>query len=1040
MKRKLITTLIVIACVIVAGIILFNFVLKTEPSYVKDISKEKFNKAYDILNNAYVDQGQKPEVYYTDFIKKNNTIGSGKASADVQGGVSADSFYEANKKNKDVPEAVKDYKGKMKSLDYQEKAKYEITAEKAGLYYLSIDYISAGSSLTNYTVSMTVNGKQEYSEMSTIRLPITWKDTNNKNFVSSGKLKTFPKDGYKDEMNPDQVKVQQWEQTYLYNNTYTTTTPLCFYLKKGTNEIELENVSSGGLGIGSLRIEEAKDNTKSYKEYSKAHGKDAVVKDDKYKLEIDAVNYYRKNSTEITYDNDVDDSLTRFNIDYKKINILKWSDAGVETTYTFDVKKTGNYNIALHLKNGKKEFETFETIKLDGEVPFKEMYKYAFSGDKTGYQNEMLKDKKGDAYKFYLTKGRHSISIKQENEPVMEAYRYALLIEKHVTNFDLEIKKITGSEVDENRNWKMTTYIQNIVPYLNSYEDMIQHIRFLLQDYSKNGNAGAILSYLDQAEQYIKNMKKIPDDIALHTEDLTGPDNSILVSLSSFVQELTTNDFTLDRIYICGDEDQLGKASSSVGSSIWTGIKSLVNTFITDKYDTKLSEDKDTITIWFNKATTHVNLLQKMAASKFANSKYAKDYEKKTGRKLKVHITAIPDPSKFTLAIAAKKTPDIAMGLMSYMPFDLCSRGALYDFTKFPDFWKVANRFPTGAFVSYVYNEGVYAVPEQTDFNAVVYRKDIFRQLGVKVPDNWDELIEILPTLQRYGKNFYHNISLGITGYKWFYQTAPMILQNGGQLYVQDKNGIVKTGVDSKNAVRGLQMLGDLFNKYSLDTSVNSFFNSFRYSTLPIGIIGMEDYTLIKNGAPELDGEWEIAPYIGTKQKDGVTNRTFVANGTGCAIMKGSKKKDAAWAFIKWWTDKETQTEYTNTLTSSYGKTYFWLSSNLEALQNNPMDEKDKNVMLKQINWVTDVTRTPGQYLLERTISNIWTSMVFDGVSAQVSVDEKKADVNKEITRKMQELGYYNDKGQLVKKFKLRGYDWIKKNQQNAMKKKGGKK
>ena len=39
----------------------------------------------------------------------------------------------------------------------------------------------------------------------------------------------------------------------------------------------------------------------------------------------------------------------------------------------------------------------------------------------------------------------------------------------------------------------------------------------------------------------------------------------------------------------------------------------------------------------------------------------------------------------------------------------------------------------------------------------------------------------------------------------------------------------------------------------------------------------------------------------------------------------------------------------------------------------------------------------------------------------------------------MTELGYYNDKGQLIKKFKLRGYDWIKKNQQNAMKK-GGKK
>ena len=104
----------------------------------------------------------------------------------------------------------------------------------------------------------------------------------------------------------------------------------------------------------------------------------------------------------------------------------------------------------------------------------------------------------------------------------------------------------------------------------------------------------------------------------------------------------------------------------------------------------------------------------------------------------------------------------------------------------------------------------------------------------------------------------------------------------------------------------------------------------------------------------------------------------------------------------------------------------------MEALQNNPMDESDKNVVLDQINYVTDITRTPGQYLLERTISNIWTTMVFDGTSAQVAVDEAKSDVNKEIVRKMQELGYYDDDGNMIKEFKLQGYDWIQKNKDAA--------
>ena len=44
----------------------------------------------------------------------------------------------------------------------------------------------------------------------------------------------------------------------------------------------------------------------------------------------------------------------------------------------------------------------------------------------------------------------------------MEAYRDALLIEQHLTDFELEITKITGTNIDKNRKWKMTKYIPEI--------------------------------------------------------------------------------------------------------------------------------------------------------------------------------------------------------------------------------------------------------------------------------------------------------------------------------------------------------------------------------------------------------------------------------------------------------------------------------------------------------------------------------------------------------------------------------------------------
>ena len=887
--------------------------------------------------------------------------------------------------------------------------------------------MSVGESLSDYTVSATINGKQQYSEMNTIALPILWTDVDTDKYVGSDEKKDFPLDSYGDEMAPSQNRIQKWTNTYLYNNTYVSSTPLCFYLEKGENEINIENVSSGGLALGKLMAQEAKTNVASYKDYAAQHQDAELVTAEDDQLEIDAVYYTQKNSTDAVYGTDTNTSLTRFNIDHEKLNTLQWNSAGNEIVYTFNVKKTGNYNIAFHYDNGKKEFQSFETIKIDGEVPFEEMYNYAFEPVSSGYENVTLADKDGNNYNFYLTEGKHTIAIKQENEPVMEAYRYALLLQQHLTDFQLEITKITGSDVDTERNWKMTKYIPEISDYLNAYETIIKHIRYLLQDYSPNGNSSAILAYLDEAQQFIKTMKKYPDEIALHTKDLTGAENSILVSLSNFTTEVTSNEFTLDRIYIYGEKNQIKSANPSLASSMWTGVRSLVNTFTSDKYATGAKEDSKTLTIWVNRAITHVDLLQKMVDTEFVPY-----YKEQTGKDIKVKVSTMPDVSKLTLAIAADQTPDVALGLMSYVPFDLSSRGALYDLTKFDDFWTVARRFPTGSFVSYVYNEGMYAIPETTDFNAIVYRTDIFKNLGLKVPNTWDDLIEILPTLQRYGMNFYHNISLGTTGYKWFYQTAPMILQNGGELYTQDDNGLITTGIDSKKSVKGLQLLGDLFTKYSLDTSVQTFFNSFRYSVLPIGIVGMEDYTLIKNGAKELDGKWAISQYLGTKQEDGTVNRTFVANGTGGAIFNTSDKKQEAWEFLKWWTSKSVQTEYTYTLRSSYGKTFFWLSANRAALENNPMDEADKKIITEQINYVTDVTRTPGQYLLERTISNIWTTMVFDGTAGQVAVDEAKNDVNKEIVRKMKELGYYDENGKMVKKFKLQGYDWIKENQDKA--------
>ncbi len=973
---KLKKILITIAVVILLGVGAFLLFGRNQAKYVDDVSPEELKNAYTLLAGSV----NSADLTLVDY-KLLQSLLPGKGNYEIK---------------KDLQE-----------LNYQKTIEYTVNADADGIYYLALDYKPADNTYLEYTISIAVNGKNQYSEQKTIALPIIWKDS----------VSEYQTDRYGDQIAPVQSKVPGVYKTYLFNNTYSSAAPLPVSLKKGANTITITNVSNDGLEVGSLYVESAESKAPDYTTYKEKYKDKNVVHD---LISINATDYTDKNSAEIIYQASQNPALYPFNAEYKKLNILSWTSTGAEINYTVKVEKDGLYAVALHYSNDKEETNSFQTIRIDGQVPFKEFESYPFEYTSGSWANKVLADEKGNPYYVYLTAGEHKLTIKTEGEAIAEALRYGRLIAAHVTDFALEIKKIAGENPDKYRTWKMTQYIPEIADYLAAYKTLLQHIRYTLQYDMDYGTNSALMSYLDKAEQFVTEMAEYPDEIALYTSDLTGRDNSMLVAMSTFTSALMKESFSLDRIYLCDSGKKLPAAKANVFKTAGNSIAGVYYSFTSPKYKIKDNDD-EVLEIWVNRALTHVDLLQKMVDTEFTP---------KTG--IKVKISVMPDANKLTLASAANDTPDVALGLSSYMPFDLACRGALYDLTRFPDFWETAGRFAPGTMVPYTYNEGIYAIPETMDFAATIYRTDIFNNLNLEVPDTWDELINLLPTLQRYGMNFYHNISSGV-GYKWFYQTTPLLYQNGGHLYTDDG---MSTAIDSVESVQGLKRLGELFVAYSLDTTVNEFFNSFRYSTLPIGICDSNTYILIKNGAAELQGQWALAPYLGTKQEDGSVARWYVANGSGGVIFKDTDKAEEAWAFLKWWTEKETAVEYTYTLRSSYGDTYFWLPSNLEALEQAPIDQEDKEIILSMSEWLRDVPRTPGQYLLERSISDIWNAMVLDGESAQVAADEKVIEINREIKKKMKELGFYDEAGNMLKPYVIRDIDWIRANIEKAGKEK----
>ena len=973
-KRVVFLVIIVIAVVAVLAVI---WGLRKTSAYVEEVPEQEVREAFELLNSSLGFNTVRYQEYIAGAEMIYGLTGTEGAPSDGE------------------QEAGYDYD--VAKIDYQEAATYKVNVEKSGMYSLGLDYHTGGTNLSDYRVALTINGESYFEEMSMITLPLLWRDA----------TKDFPLDRYGDETAPEQVRIDDWQYRDLYNTSYYTAKPLYFYLESGVNEIRIQNVSADGLTLGQLYVNAFADDTPAYSEY-RAQNAGELVNDF---IEINSVDYTTKNSTSALLSYVNNPALYPHDSEYKELNIVSWDEAGIEVNYELKVAQTGYYQIGLHYKNEKEDFQVFETIKIDGEVPFRELESYGFDTTDTAWKNEVLSDAEGNPYEIYLTEGIHTLTIRSEMEPVSDEWRNSRLIAEHVTQFALNIKQITGAEVDKYRTWYITRYIPDTLAYLEAYETLIRSMQYNLQYYAPNGIESAKLSELDRALGIVDKLKEYPDEIALYTENLTGSsvstDNSILRLLGDFTTNISVQPFALDRIYVYGNTN-LPKEETGLLGGLANGCQTLVYSFTSEKY--KLENDDEAINIWVNRAVTQVDLLQKMADAEFTAQ---------TG--IKVKISVMPDANKLTMAAAANETPDMALGLPSHIPFELACRGAIYDLTQFDDFWTFADEFAPGAFIPYIFNEGVYAIPETSDFNLIIYRKDIFEQLGIEVPGTWEELAGILPELQRYGMNFYHNIAT-IDGYKWFYQTTPLIYQNGGSLYTEDG---LHTAINTPESVQGLKTLGELFSIYSVPTQVPQFADSFRYGVYPIGIVNLETYNLITNGAPELEGQWELAYYLGTEDENGVVDRSYIAAGTGGIIFDDSDKIDECWTFLKWWLSHDVQTSYAHTLQATFGDEYIWLPSNLDAIADCTLPTEDKQIILEQLTWLRDVPRTPGQYMLERDISNIWNSIAVDGSAAQVAIDEKIQEINREITKKMSDLGYTDSQGNLLREYNVRSVDWI---------------
>ncbi len=401
-----------------------------------------------------------------------------------------------------------------------------------------------------------------------------------------------------------------------------------------------------------------------------------------------------------------------------------------------------------------------------------------------------------------------------------------------------------------------------------------------------------------------------------------------------------------------------------------------------------------TIDVWVNRAVTYVNELQTMTDAYFTPE---------TG--IKVNFSLMKDENKLILANTTNSQPDAALGLSIHLPYDLAIRGVLADLRQFEGFEETAGQFAPGALLTNVYEDGVYALPETQDFFVLYYRKDLLEALGIQIPDTWDEVLGILPVLQRYGMNFYIPLASS-SSFKTFSATTPFFLQYGGAIYEEDG---MTVAVNNENGLAAMKFMTDLFTIYGLPTEVADFYQSFRNGTIPIGVAPFSTYLKLEAAAAELAGKWDIAVMPGMRNADGVVERWATGGGTTGAIFSKSEKQEATWEFFKWWLSAKTQERFGTQMQLLYGDTYMWNTANVEAFAELPIADAHKEVIADQRKWLHEFVKTPASYMIEREISNVWNAVVFNGENVRSTLDDAAILMNQELARKWEEFGYVKD-------------------------------
>ncbi len=877
------------------------------------------------------------------------------ASSDNDNSMSYDFYMESNNALQDISKEI----NIPCEQTVEEGKKYNIAFESEGcLASVEISYRVSSQKNSNGRFELLINDELPFREASAIELQRQY-STEKAEEDNKGNMYT-----------PTLIEVEGLQKASLKDSTGYHISPLKFAFKNGKNTISIIS-SIGDIYIEYIRLYKYEE-PRSYNEVKNNYPISNIGKD--YNL-IEAEYPYLRNNASVAEICDRSSAATEpvFR-GYQVWNALgdsAWAEIGESATWDFDVKESGLYNINFRfLQNFLSGIASSRRLLIDGEVPFEEMESVNFKFS-TDWQNMILSDESGNNFQFYLEKGRHTITLEATLGDWTEALNTAQHIVTELNDIYRRILMVTGSSPDTYRDYQIEEKLPDVIDDMKIAEEMLQKLSDWVYDYS--GAEGEGTAILDSIIRDLKDFIKYPESIPSKLSDYS----SSIASMSTWIQERSTQPLTIDCIEIIGETNkELRKTSVGFFENFKHKFVQFIRSFSSDYGQIgDFEESSEPLEVWITSGRDQYLSLKNLIDNSFV---------KESGISVDLKLVSVGLVDSIIAGIA----PDVS--LFQGEVVNYAARGALEDFSQFSDFEEISKRFAPQAFRPFTYDGKVYALPLTEDFSVMFVRDDIFEQIGLEVPETWDEVYNILTLLQQNKMEF----AFGVNYQMFLYQTQESMYKNDGK----------EINIDTPESIEAFTNWTSLYSEYSALLSYN-FVNRFRTGDMPIGIAPFSTYNTFEVSAPEITGLWSMYPIPGIKQSDGTIKHTTLYSGTGAYIIKGSDKINESWDFLKWLTSTDIQTNYANSVENRLGASARVYSANNEAFNNLPFSSTTLNILNEQRKTSAGTEDMPGDYMVGRHINNIFRKIIYQGADVRQTINEYTDIINKEITKKRKEFG-----------------------------------